>query len=293
MELTALQRILIVIPYFGKWPFWMPFFLEGCRCNPTIDWLLFSDCGIPAGCPANVRVEDVSFDDYCRLASNRLKIDFRPASPYKLCDLKPALGHIHEDSLNGYDFWAFGDIDVIYGDLRSYFKDSRLGRYDLISTHARRISGHLCLLRNSTRMREAFMSAGGWQTALSQPEHCGFDEGKFSRLFIRHKNWPEAFRRIFDVGNPWRRSSDFSESFSTPHGRVPWTDGSLNFPGRWFWREGRLTNDLDGERIFPYFHFIGWKVHEWSKRDPAGLVAAENLVASRAWTVSADGFGSI
>jgi hypothetical protein len=290
MELVALKRILVVIPYFGKWPFWMPFFLEGCRCNSTIDWLLFSDCGTPAGCPPNVRVEHVSFTDYCRLVSNRLKIDFRPSSPYKLCDLKPALGYVHADKLTNYDFWAFGDIDVIYGDLRDYFKDDRLSRYDLLSTHTRRVSGHFCLLRNNARMREAFMSARGWQEAFSQPEHCGFDEGKFSRLFIRHKNWPEAFRRIADLGNFWRRHSEFSEAFSTPHGRIPWTDGSFNFPNRWFWREGCLTNDLDNSRTFPYFHFIGWKVHEWSKCDPARLVRSKDLIAKGAWSVSVDGF---
>jgi hypothetical protein len=139
-------------------------------------------------------------------------------------------------------------------------------------------------------MREAFMCAKGWESALSQPEHCGFDEGRFSRLFIRHKNWPEIFRRVFDLGNTWRQRSEFSEAFSTPHGRIPWTDGSFNFPNRWLWREGRLTNDLDGTREFPYFHFIGWKVHEWSRLDPVHLVQVADLVSYRAWSVSVEGF---
>ena len=285
-----MKRILVIIPYFGRWPFWMAFFLESCRFNANIDWLLFSDCGTPDDCPPNVHVEHISFSDYCRLVSNRLQIPFQPASPYKLCDLKPALGYIHADKLTGYDFWAFGDIDVIYGDLRSYFNEDRLSRYDLLSTHTRRVSGHFCLVKNATRMREAFMCAKGWESALSQPEHCGFDEGRFSRLFIKHKNWPDIFRRLFDLGNSWRQRSEFVEAFSTPHGRVPWTDGSFNFPNRWFWREGSLRNDFDGTKEFPYFHFIGWKVHEWSKRNPARLVSEDNLTARLAWSVSAGGF---
>ena len=104
----------------------MPFFLESCRRNTDIDWLLFSDCGIPETLPPNVTVETMTFSDYCALVSRRLNIDFAPAAAYKLCDIKPALGHIHADRLQGYDFWAFGDIDLVYGDLRSYFTPDRL-----------------------------------------------------------------------------------------------------------------------------------------------------------------------
>ncbi len=31
-------------------------------------------------------------------------MDFKPSSPYKLCDLKPALGFIHADRIQGFDF---------------------------------------------------------------------------------------------------------------------------------------------------------------------------------------------
>ncbi|RUQ45547.1 hypothetical protein D8M30_15595, partial [Corynebacterium pseudodiphtheriticum] len=60
-------RIIFIIPYFGCWPFWMPFFLESCRHNPDIDWLLFSDCPMPANVPTNVRIEHITFADYCTL----------------------------------------------------------------------------------------------------------------------------------------------------------------------------------------------------------------------------------
>lgn len=116
--------ICFVIPYFGRWPFWMPLFLESCRLNSDIDWLLFSDCGEPEHLPPNVRIEPIDYASYCAWVSQRLGIPFAPANPYKLCDLKPALGYIHEDRLRGYDFWAFGDLDVLYGRLREYFTPS-------------------------------------------------------------------------------------------------------------------------------------------------------------------------
>src|SRR5471032_2033341 len=95
--MSPCPRILFLIPYFGQWPFWMPFFLESFRRNTDIDWLLFSDCGIPENLPPNVTVETMSFGDYCGLVSRRLNIDFAPDAAYKLCDIKPALGHIHAD----------------------------------------------------------------------------------------------------------------------------------------------------------------------------------------------------
>lgn len=112
------SRICLLIPYFGRWPFWMPFFLRTCKRNADIDWLFFSDCGVPDDLPNNVRIIPISFADYCQLVSERLGISFKPDNPYKLCDIKPALGHIHADHLDGFDFWGFSDIDLIYGDLR-------------------------------------------------------------------------------------------------------------------------------------------------------------------------------
>ena len=152
---TGADSIRFVIPYFGCWPFWMDFFLAGCARNPDIDWLFFTDCGIPQNVPDNVTFIEISYSDYCALVSERLGIDFSPADSYKLCDIKPAFGYIHAEHLDGYDFWAFGDVDVVYGNLRKYFTANRLATKDLFATHARRISGHLCLLRNTPTMREA------------------------------------------------------------------------------------------------------------------------------------------
>lgn len=286
-------RIRFVIPYFGRWPFWMSFFLRSCGSNPDIEWLFFTDCGVPADAPANVEFRECSFDEYCRQVSARLDIDFRPASPYKLCDVKPALGYIHADELDRVDYWAFGDIDVIYGQLRPYLETVNLTRFELLSTHANRISGHLCLMRNTARMREAFMCVPEWRDKLADPQHCVFDESAFSRLFIRHKNWPLPLRRLYDAANPWRRRSEFVEAFTTPNGRVPWVDGSLDFPARWIWRNGRLTNDRDGERAFPYFHFIAWKTGVWPAYPAEQLLPDPELAQRDAWSITREGFREV
>ncbi|MDX2353593.1 DUF6625 family protein [Stutzerimonas xanthomarina] len=286
-------RIRFLIPYFGRWPFWMPFFLESCRHNKDIDWLFFSDCGIPPNLPDNVTVEAWAFDDYCRMVSQKIGISFTASTPYKLCDLKPALGDVHADRLKGYDFWGFSDIDLVYGNLRRYFTDERLERYDLLATHSRRISGHLCLFSNTERMRRAYRSAPQWRQRLTSPEHNAFDEAGFSRLFIRRKGWPAPMRWVINQLNPWWRRAEFCEAFSTPDGRIPWVDGSRCYPQRWVWNEGRLMTDKDAEREFPYFHFIGWKCDRWPAYTINHLLPDPKLANSRAWCVTAEGFREV
>lgn len=288
--LRPAPSICFVIPYFGRWPFWFPFFLESCRANPTIHWRLHTDCGTPDAVPDNVRIVDTTFDAYCRRVSDALGISFRPENPYKLCDLKPALGHIHRDELNAYDFWAFGDIDLVYGDLRQYFTADRLSRRDIFSTHRRRISGHCCLLRNTPRMREAFMAVARWRSLLGDGGHVAFDESAFSRLFVRHKNWPDWLADLAKPFHTWARRTENVEAFSTPSAGLPWIDGSRDFPAAWYWTAGRLTNDRDGAREFPYFHFMTWKQREWRAENIGGKTDAAAVAASGRWQISSTGF---
>ncbi|WP_211090272.1 DUF6625 family protein [Pseudothauera nasutitermitis] len=80
VEAAAAPSLCFVIPYFGKWPFWMPFFLASCRANPTVDWLLFSDCGELPDCPPSVRMVGTSFVISNRLRSPRCVNWPRPAA---------------------------------------------------------------------------------------------------------------------------------------------------------------------------------------------------------------------
>ncbi|WP_312934262.1 DUF6625 family protein [Pseudomonas sp.] len=282
--------IVFVIPYFGQWPFWMPFFLESCRRNPDIDWLLFSDCGAIDDLPANVHIESISYAAYCRLVSHRLGIDFAPVNAYKLCDLKPALGYIHEEHLKGHDFWAFGDLDLVYGDLRAYFTNQRLASRDFFSTHERRVAGHLCLMRNTPCKRELFMRMPSWRERFCDETHHALDEGAFSRLFVRRKNLPRPLFKLLGQLNPLRQRSEFVEAYSTPNGCIPWHDGSHNFPTRWYWHEGRVSNDLDRRRLYPYFHFACWKRNKWPALPQPDADEVRRLAASARWVISDRGF---
>ena len=226
-------KICFVIPYSGQWPFWFPFFLESCKANPDIIWILYSDCITPDDLPTNIRIVNTGYSSYCKNVSDSLGILFQPSSPYKLCDLKPALGYIHRADLKNYEFWTFGDSDLVYGDLRHHFTDDRLARHDIFSTHQQRVSDHCCLLRNTPLMREAFMDIKNWRQLLSAHQHQWFDECAFSRMFIPHKKRHPALARMAKPFNRWTRRIESIEAFTTPYAKIPRTDGTYDFPQEW------------------------------------------------------------
>lgn len=281
--------LVFVIPYFGCWPFWMPYFLRSCALNPGVTWLLYSDCGEPANLPANVHYRPISFSAYCEQVSRKTGVAFAPQQPYKLCDIKPALGHVHEEDIAPYDFWGFSDLDLIYGDLRGYFSDDLLARYDLFSSHERRVSGHLCLMRNTEKMRLAYRRAPRFLPRLSEQKHHALDEGSFTRLFLRHKNLPKPLANALGVFNPWRRRALFRELYSTPNAGREWIDGSFNFPSTWYWNTGRITTDITGKRDFPYFHFMGWK-RAWKDQPQLSGQQLADVAMADAWCVTEQGF---
>ncbi|WP_163370188.1 DUF6625 family protein [Endozoicomonas acroporae] len=257
-----MKQLIIIIPYFGSWPFWFDAFIESCRYNPNVSWLFYTDCGAPQDKPENCSFIELTFDEYKQLVSQRLGINFFPINAYKLCDIKPLLGYIHSSDIKEYSYWAFGDIDVIYGDLLAYY-EPLMERYDFISTHITRASGHLCIIKNCNKLNTAFQKVKGWNAVIENPRHQCFDEKHFTKLFIKNKNWPKVLRNIRDKLNPLMEDSFFHEGHTTPNCRIPWHDGTMNFPLWWKWERGKLTNSLDGEKLYPYLHFMYWKGEVW------------------------------
>lgn len=287
---TETAQVVVLIPWFGPWPFWMPAFLESCRRNAGIRWALFADHPIDTPLPLNVELETISFSDYCERVSDRLGIRFQPAHPYKLCDLKPALGAVHRDRLGDAPFWAFSDLDLVYGDLLGYY-GPLLDRWDIISTHRTRISGHFALLRNEAVTIDAFRQARGWREALEAPDHSCFDESAFSQRLLPHKKWPRLLRLARYGSDRLIRRSRFQEDFTTPMrgGRHPWLLGRETFPDAWIWREGRITTSATGSREFPYFHFLDWK-RCWAGRPPGEVWQLSAAELGAGWRITESGF---
>jgi len=276
MKNKPMKSIAILTPYFGQWPAWFDLYLESCRSNSSINWIFISDCPAPNNSPSNTQFIHCSFDEYKSLVSKKLGIKFNPSSAYKLCDLKPAYGYIHQELLSTYDFWGFGDIDVIYGDIRNFYNETLLAKYNTLSTHCDRVSGHLFLMRNTATFREAFKQIPAWQQLLEDPQHQGIDESKFSKVFLRHKKYPAWLRRLYGLNKPLQRHAYFKEQHSTILSPQPWLDGQWKHPEEWIWKDGKLHNSTD-KREFMYLHLMNWKSSTWLDKSRGDSAAWENL----------------
>src|SRR5688572_32692553 len=77
-----------------------------------------------------------------------------------LCDLKPAYGMVFAEFTQGYEYWAFGDEDVLYGDLDGMLAPELNAAPDMVipgTSSARmegNVQGHLTVLRNEPRTNE-------------------------------------------------------------------------------------------------------------------------------------------
>ena len=92
----------------------MSTWLESCKRNPTVDFLLFTDCNSGGGeMPCNLKVYTISFSDLRERIARLYNFPIALNKPYKLCDFRPAYGHIFEEELKVYDFWGFCDMDMI------------------------------------------------------------------------------------------------------------------------------------------------------------------------------------
>jgi len=179
-------KICVLIPFFGTWPEWFSFFLLSCKYNPDIDWFFFSNCGDLPITSKNLKLINMTLDDFNVLASRKTNIIIKLKHPFKLCDLKPAYGIIFEDYIEDYDFWGYGDIDLIYGNIKKFIKPEVLKNYDIISSHKDFLAGHFCLLKNSPLVKDLFMYGGHFLTICRKKNYSGFDEKQRKLKVVVH-----------------------------------------------------------------------------------------------------------
>ena len=229
------------MPYFGKWPDWIDLYFESCRWNSSINWIFFTDCGLPENRPGNVKFIDMSLRDVAALCNRKfdLKSNIALEESYKLCDLRPMYGHIFQEYAEGYDYFGFGDIDLVYGRIRNFLNDDVL-THDLISCHGDFISGHFCLIKNCEEMIYKYREIDKWKETIMCKTYQCLEELAFFKYIDRNKCW-------------------IKEMYTTPTQFVSSDDRSFNFPGEWYWRDGMVTNNKYPGKEYIYFHWLAWK----------------------------------
>lgn len=150
-----MNKIALIIPFFGRFPDYTRLFLISASYNSKIDFLIFSDCDLE-NLPSNVRLYKSTFSEIRNMFQQKFDFDICLDQPYKLCDYRPAYGYIFEEYLEGYEFWGHCDLDMVLGDIMGFLSTDVLTENMKIYQH-----GHLCMYRNLPEVNSFFMKDGG------------------------------------------------------------------------------------------------------------------------------------
>lgn len=256
----------MLMPYFGKWPKWIDLFLYSCSRNEFIDFYFITDCYRPSKIYPNTKFINISWEEYCKHISDTLGFEFKHKSAYKLCDVRPFYGKLHKDLIEGYDFWGWGDMDLCYGNLSKFYNDKVLERYDVLSAHADRMSGHFMLVRNNKYyVDEVPFKLKNWKERLIDDYVFGIDEHDYTFLIYSRVIWIHRLYRyigkplgikyypffnlltpLFTLGTK-KRMKEFNTS------RIPHNGEEWNYD----LRTGEMH--MPNNKELPYLHYLFFK----------------------------------
>ena len=225
-----------------------PAFLRSCAKNPTVNWIFFTDCALPAHHPANVGFYSKTLGEMRKLVERKVDKEAVLKDLYKLPDYKTAFGVVFDDYLSEFDFWGHCDIDIIWGDIRKYVTDEVLEIYDIFSTRKEMMSGHFSLFRNTPSVNRLFIQSSEFAGVMRQVDCHAFDEEGMTRLV-------RQLARAGSVRVYWPK---YLQNYADPK-----TDTPSKLPqyiNKYFWENGRLF-DCTGESAAEilYLHFMTWK----------------------------------
>jgi hypothetical protein len=196
----------------------------------------------------------MSWTEIRQLISRKLQRETNITVPYKLCDFRPAYGLIFSDLIREYDFWGFGDIDVIYGNIRKFMTEDLLSRHDFISVRDDYVTGFFSLVRNNEKMNTFFTKSKDYVKVFSGSEYYRFDECPYSLYWLLDRKVS-----IYDV--KWEIESLCylvmkynDEKFIRAHFDFIVAEW---MPGKMVWNNGTLTYRDQYELLL--YHLIDFK----------------------------------
>ena len=260
-----MKSICYIVPYFGTLPKSFPLWLMSCKANPTIDWKIFTDDKTKYDYPENVKVTYCTFNDIRKKFQNHFDFPIVLDRGWKLCDYKLAYGEMFEEELKGYDFWGHCDVDLIWGDIRKYYTDELLNKFDKIGFLA-----HSTLYRNTpevnSRYRVIIDGLTNYKQVYSTSKGWAFDEIGIEDIY-NHLNIP--YYKGIDFANLTKYETKFHLDV------MPKSDEYKNKLQVFTWENGKifryyLFNDNIYKEEFLYIHFwcrpMSYKITDYSKK---------------------------
>lgn len=243
-------------------PWYFRYFAHSCRYNLTVDFFIITDQKIIEALPPNVKPVYMSLKEISQLAADKLGFEVHISNPYKLCDFKPAYGLLFSEILKDYDFWGHGDIDVIFGNIRSFIPDELLANHDLICVRHDFLTGYFQLFRNNDKMNLLFTKSKDFRKVLQSETHFCFDETNFRfNEFALGKTPDEIPSEIESMMHVVKRMQE--QNYIRPHFDYMVVEG---IPGNIKWERGELTFRKKFEILL--YHMIHFKKKYHPKRGP-------------------------
>ena len=128
-----MNKIKVISVYIGKFPSYFETVRKSMKYNHDVDWCIYTDTVTVETVDDNLKLIPYSLKEYNDTLSKILNMNVNILKPYKIADTKPlyALAFPHE--LDGYDWWGFCDLDVIFGNIRRFLTDDVLNENEIIT----------------------------------------------------------------------------------------------------------------------------------------------------------------
>lgn len=230
------MKVAIIVVWLGKLPEYNTIWAQSIKFNPKLNWFLISDNNDSQTIDYFKTIPNIEYiyttqNDIYNLIKKKCKIKIdKKYKAYKICDFRPLFGIIFDNILKGYDYWAYGDNDVIYGNLNEILEPYFIKNYDVIGTgQQNRCSGPLCFIKNTEKMNLLYNDL---DPVLFKGKHNAVDEGAFSEL-------------VRNLAKLKKIKINLSEK-----------EGNLK-KEKFFWKKGIFYNYNNKKLNITHFHFGG------------------------------------
>lgn len=262
------DKISIIIPFFSKTiPPYLRLYLKSVELNPKLEVLFFTNLDFDhLNPPTNLKIFKMELSDINSLIETKLNLQVELKDAYKLCDYKPTYGLLFEDYIQHSNYWGFGDIDLIYGNLKKYPPFTN-NIFDIISFRKDWISGSLTYFRNNDFNNNLFKKSKHWKKVLKDiDQYYGFDEISFCKngengfmSLKQGKTFEELNTNVESFTEVVKTETSISTHFETLAKESISKSMLLSYKDRGIFIYTSGNSDFQKGREFPYYHFISEK----------------------------------
>lgn len=253
-------------------PWYFKFYLQSCSLNSSIDFLFITDYVGNENLPTNFNIVNYTLQQISELIDGKLQIKSDIRNPFKLCDFRPAFGIIFSDYLHKYDFWGHSDIDIIYGNIRTFITEDKLANNDIIAVRKEYITGFFSIYRNSQNVNRLYLNSKDYLRVFQSSDHYCFDEcgGSYFEL-MNGKSIFETKSKIESITHVASRAhnenkirslflmcciEDLPGNIEVDNGRIYFTKSAKTSVNQIDWNNGSLPNE---RKEFILYHLIKFK----------------------------------